>query len=107
MFSLKDEGEGLFPTIIPCMGGFHISMCMLHTIYIFLKRCGMLQLLSSADLGGLGTVKKALSSGDVKEGINLHKKLYAALLHTKIEYFDVFKHEPSYLPHPMVIWHSL
>ena len=52
----------------------------------------MLQLLSSKGLGGLGTVKKALTGGDFKEGINLLKKLYEGILRTKIEYFDVFKH---------------
>ena len=93
MFSLKDKGQDLFPTIIPRMGGFDISMCMLRTIYSLLKRCCMLQLLSSAGLGGLGTVKNVLTSGDTKEGSNLHKKLHEALLRTKIEYFDVFKHE--------------
>ena len=35
MFSLKDKGENLFPTIIPRMG-----MCMLRTIYSLFKRCG-------------------------------------------------------------------
>ena len=34
-----------------------------------------------------------MTGGDLKEGINLHKKLYETLLHIKIEYFDVFKHE--------------
>ena len=53
------------------MGGFHIGMRMLHTIYSLLKRCGIVQLLSSAGLGVLGTVKKVLTGGDVKEGINL------------------------------------
>ena len=38
MFSLKDKGEDLFPTIIPCMGGFHISTCMLRTIHSLFKR---------------------------------------------------------------------
>ena len=95
MFSLKDEGEGLFPTIIPCMGGFHISMCMLHTIYIFLKRCGILQLLSSADLGGLGTVKKALSSGDVKEGINLIKSCMRHFYIQKLNVLMYLNMKPS------------
>ena len=95
MFSLKDEGEGLFPTIIPCMGGFHISMCMLHTIYIFLKRCGMLQLLSSADLGGLGTVKKALTSGDVKEGINLIKSCMRHFYIQKLNVLMYLNMKPS------------
>ena len=62
MFSLTDKGEDLFPTIIPRMGGFHIRICMLRTIYSLFKRRGMLQLLSSADLGGLVPVKKALTS---------------------------------------------
>ena len=95
MFSLKDEGEGLFPTIIPCMGSFHISMCMLHTIYIFLKRCGMLQLLSSADLGGLGTVQKALSSGDVKEGINLIKSCMRHFYIQKLNVLMYLNMKPS------------
>ena len=89
MFSLKNKGEDLFQTIIPRMVGFHIGMCMLRTIYSLFKRCGLVQLLSSAGLGGLGTVKKALTAGDVKEGINLHKKLYEAILRTKIEHADV------------------
>ena len=37
-FSLKDKGEDLYPTIIPWMGGFHISMCMLRTIHSLFKR---------------------------------------------------------------------
>ena len=32
IFSLKDKGEYLFPSTIPRIGGFHISMCMLRTI---------------------------------------------------------------------------
>ena len=55
--------------------------------------CGMLQLLSSAGLGGLGTFKKSLTDADVKKDVNLYKKLYEALLRTKIEYVDVFKRE--------------
>ena len=61
------------------------------TIYSLFKRCGIVRLLSSAILGELGTVKKALKGGDVKEGINIHKKLYEALLGMKIKYIDVSK----------------
>ena len=73
------------------MGGFHIGICMLHAIYSLFKRCGIVQPLSSAGLGGLETVKKALGGGDVKEGINLHKKLYETLIRTKIKYIYVSK----------------
>ena len=93
MFSLKHKRKDLFPTIFSRMGGFHIGMYMLRTIHNIFKRCDMLQLLSSAGLAGLGTVKKALTGGDVKEVINLHKKLHERLLLTKIEYVDVFKRE--------------
>ena len=34
---------------------------------------------------------KALTGGDAKECINLHKKLYEELLRAKIKYIDVFK----------------
>ena len=77
--------------MIQRMDGFHIDMCMLRTIYSLFKRSGIVQLLSSAGLGRLRAVKKALTSGDVKEGINFHKKLYEALLRTKIKYTDVSK----------------
>ena len=86
MFFLKGKGEDLFPTIIPRMGGFHIGMSMLRTIYTVFKGCGIIQLLSSAGLGGLGSIKKALTGGDVKEGINLHKKLFEAFLRSKLEF---------------------
>ena len=75
MFRLKDEGENLFDNIIPCMGGFHIVICMLQTIYSLFHNCGFVQLLSAAGLGGIGTVQKNLNGGDVKEGILLHKKV--------------------------------
>ena len=91
IFPLKNKGEDLFPTTIPRMVGFHIGMCMLPTIYGLFKRCGIVQLLPSAGLGGLGVVKKELTGGDVKEGINLHKKLHEVLLRTKVKYNDVSK----------------
>ena len=69
ILALKNNREDLFPTIISHMGGFRIGMCMLCTIYSLFKRCGIVQLLSSAGLGGLGTVKKMLTGGDLKEGI--------------------------------------
>ena len=91
MFALKNKDENLFPTIIPRMGGFHIGMCMLRIIYSLFKRYVIVQLLSSADLGWQGTVKKALTGRDVKEGINVHKKLFEAILRTRIKYIYVSK----------------
>ena len=61
---------------------------MLRTIFSLFKRYGLVQLRSSAELGGLRNVKKALTVGDVKEGINFYK-LHEALLRTKIKCIDV------------------
>ena len=51
----------------------------------------IVQLLALAGFGGLATVREALTGGYLKEGINLNKKLYEALLRTKIKYIDVSK----------------
>ena len=91
MFALKNKGEDFFPTIVPCTGGFHTGMCMLRTIYSLFGRCGIVKLLSSAGLGGLGTVKKALTYGNIKEIVNLYENLYETLLRTKIKYIEVTK----------------
>ena len=86
MFKMEDEE--FLNKVIPRMGGFHITICMLRTIYSLFERCGIVQLLHTAGLGGLGSVRKALKGGDVKEGILLNKKLYEALLRSKIMYLD-------------------
>ena len=85
MFTLKNKGEDLFHTIIPRMGGFHIGICMLRTIYSLFKRCDIVQLLSSAGLWWTGDQKKKTTGSDIKEGINFHKKLYEAFLRMKIK----------------------
>ena len=61
---------------------------MLRTIDNLFKNCDFIQLLSSAGLAGMGTIKKYLSGGDAKEGIILYKKLFEALMRTKIEYIE-------------------
>ena len=60
-----------------------LGMSMLCTIYSLCKRFGIVQPLSSAGLGRLGTVKKSLKGDDVKN-------LFEALLQTKIKYIDVY-----------------
>ena len=84
MFTLKNTGGDLFHTIIPRMDGFHIGMCMLRTIYTLFRRCDIVQLFSSAGLWWTGDQKKT-TCGDIKEGINLHKKFYEAFLRMKIK----------------------
>ena len=86
MFKLESEGKEVFKKIIPRMGGFHILMCMLKTIFSLFKNIGFIQLLNSVGMGGMGTIKKLFKGSDVKEGIELHKKLFEALLRTKIDF---------------------
>ena len=68
------------------MGGFHVLMCMLKTIYSRFKGCGFVKLLAEVGIGGEGTIKKALSGGDVKEGVQLYKLLFEAVLRSKVNY---------------------
>ena len=65
------------------MGGFHIIMCMLRTIFSLFKNCGIVQLLSVAGLGGMGSIKKYLNGGGAKDGIELNKKLFDTLMRSK------------------------
>ena len=85
MFKLESEGKEISSKLIPRMGGFHVLMCMLKTIFSLFKNIGFVQLLNSAGLGGMGTITKFLKGGDVKEGIELHKKLFEALMRTKLD----------------------
>ena len=71
------------------MGGFHITICMLHTIYCIYSKIGFVQILAKAVLGGVGSLKITLKGGDVKEEMRLHKTLFEALVRTKSGYFDI------------------
>ena len=52
MFKMEAEGFEIFKMVIPRMGGFHIGICMLRTIYEQFNKCGIVELLSGAGLGG-------------------------------------------------------
>ena len=68
------------------MSGFHIVLCMVTTIYSRFKHAGIIKLLSSAGLGGKGTIKKVLKGGDTKEAIYLCKLLFEVFLRSKVEH---------------------
>ena len=58
MFRMEKEGTAKFGKVIPGMGRFHVVLCMTRTIYSRFKQAGIVELLSSAGLGGKGTIKK-------------------------------------------------
>ena len=89
MFKMRNDGKDMFDRIIPRMGGFHITICMLRTIYCIYSKIGFVQILAKTGLGRIGSLKRTLKGGDVNEAIRLHKTLFEALVRTKIGYFDI------------------
>ena len=89
MLKMRNDGKDMFERITPRMGGFHITICMLRTIYCIYSKIGFIQILGKAGLEGIGSLKRTLKSGDVNEAIRLHKTLIEALVRTKIEYFNI------------------
>ena len=89
MFKMRNDVKNMFERIIPRMGGFHITVCMLRTIYCIYSKIGFVQILAKAWLGGIGSLNKTLKGGDINEAIRLHKTLFEALVWTKIGYFDI------------------
>ena len=86
MFKMEEEGSTIFSQVIPRMGGFHIILCMIRTIFSRFKNVGIVELLSASGLGGKGTIVNALNGGDTKQAITLYKILFEALLRYKIEF---------------------
>ena len=90
---MKNKGEDLFPTIIPRIGIFHIRH--VHATYSlqFIQKMWY----STAPFFNRPwwseDCKKALTGGDVKEGIKLYLKLYEALLRTKANHIHLCKCE--------------
>ena len=51
MFQFQNENNKIFDKIIGRMGGFHILICLLRTIYNCLRNTGLVELLSLVGLG--------------------------------------------------------
>ena len=86
LFKLERENYDIYGKVILRMGGFHVIICILRTIYSHFNGCGFVQLLSEAGLGGEGTITKALKGGEVKEGNRFYKLLFEAILRTKVHH---------------------
>ena len=96
MFKMEHEGSSVFHEVIPRMGGFHIVLCMIRTIFSRYKNAGIVELLSAAGLGGRGTIINALQGGDTKVAISLCKMLFEALLRYKIQFLRTAIPELAY-----------
>ena len=78
MFKMRNDGKDMFERIIPRIGGFHITICMLRTIYCIYSKIGFIQILAKAGLGGIGSLKRTLKGGDLNKAIHLNKTLFEA-----------------------------
>ena len=48
MLKMRNNGKDAFERITPRMGGFHITICMLRTIYCIYSKIGLVQILAEA-----------------------------------------------------------
>ena len=86
LFKFQEDGNNHFDGMIVRMGGFHVIICLMRTIFSRFKDCGMIELLAEVAVGTEGTIRAAMKGGDVKEGIRYYKILYEAFLRSKIDY---------------------
>ena len=75
-----------FDKVIVRMGGFHVIICIMRSIYSRFRGFGFVDLLSSiGTVGGPGTIQSALQGGNVKMGIRLYKLLFESFYRIKIK----------------------
>ena len=75
------------------IGGFHVILCLLRTLYSRFKDSGIIDLLVEATVGTEGTIRSALRGGDVKLGIRYYKILSEAFLRSKIQFLETSTQE--------------
>ena len=80
------------------MGGFHIALCLLKTIYSCFYDSGIAELLVEAGVGSEGSIRSLMKGLDVKFGIRCYIILFEAILRTKIEFIMENVAEFSELP---------
>ena len=80
LFKYHQEQSIYFDNIIVRMGGFHIMMCLMKTIYSRFQGCGLAELFSEAGVGSEDTIKAGLRGSNVKQGIRYYKLLFESLL---------------------------
>ena len=85
MFNMEADGINLFSKLVPRIGGFHVFLCMLRTMFARFKDSGIIQWLVYSGIDGEGTISRALS-GDVKHGNYINKLMFEAIMRSKICY---------------------
>ena len=71
------------------MGGFHLVICLMRSVYSRFRGFGLVELLAElGDLGRLGTIEALLKGGDVILAIRLYKLLFEAFYHMKLKMLE-------------------
>ena len=88
-YLLHTAADNAFKNVIVRMGGFHVILCLMRSIYSRYRGYGFIELLAQVGtLGGPGTIEKGLNGGDVKAGVRLYKLLFEALYRIKFRYLE-------------------
>ena len=82
---LLKENQQLYDRVIIRMGGFHIMICIMRTIYSQFKGFGFVELMAEVGVSGYGTLENGMRGGDIKSGIRFYKLLFESLVRLKIE----------------------
>ena len=93
LFEFQEKENRKLYKIIVRIGGFHVILCLLRTLYSPFKDFGIIELLVEATVGTEGTIRSALREGDVKLGIRYYKILCEAFLRSKIKFLETSTQE--------------
>ena len=86
LFDVKKRNSTKYDKVIVRMGGFHVIICLLRTLYSRFHDSGVVELLVEAGVGSEGSIRSAMKGSDVKVGIRCYKILFEALTRTKFDF---------------------
>ena len=86
LFNQKARDPSFCNKRIVRMGGFHIVLCLLKTIYSRFCDSGIVELVVEAGVGFEGSIRPVMKGSDVKFEVRCYKILFEAILWTKIEF---------------------
>ena len=77
---VKSENPEEFKLVLPILGGFHIQMTFLRTIFSRFNGSGLAALAVASGIISAGSVEQAMKGNHFKRGMRLHKLVYECLV---------------------------
>ena len=99
LFNQQARDPSFRNKLIVRMGGFHIVLCLLKTIYSHFYGSGTVELLVEAGVGSDSSIRSTMKGSDVKFGIRCYKILFEAILRTKTEF--IMENVPKFSELPL------